>query len=222
VSALILAVSIIETSYSLAYQDELTSLPSRRAFNDAQLRLSAPYSIAMVDIDHFKRVNDTYGHDIGDQVLRMVAAKLARVSGAGQAFRCGGEEFAILFSGKTTKEVLSHLEDLRVAIGSAELRMRGADRRLEARGPDRRNQNSRGRAKGQAIRDLAHPDGSVLLAVTVSIGVACSDEKLSHVEQVIQAADKALYRAKAGGRNRVETSVAPRARTRAKATRSIA
>jgi len=101
-SCVLAAGSIVETSYLLAYHDELTTLPSRRAFHDALLRLEAPYSIAMVDIDHFKRCNDTYGHDTGDQVLRMVASRLARVSGGGQAYRCGGEEFAILFSGKRT------------------------------------------------------------------------------------------------------------------------
>src|ERR1700689_5184653 len=112
-SACLLAVSIIENSYLLAYHDELTTLPSRRAFNDALLRLQDPYSIAVVDIDHFKRFNDTYGHDTGDQVLRLVAANLARVTGGGQAYRCGGEEFTILFPGKTTAEVVDHLERLR-------------------------------------------------------------------------------------------------------------
>src|SRR5579872_5139207 len=73
-AAVVLAVSMVETSYLLAYHDELTSLPSRRAFNDALLRLEAPYSVAMVDIDHFKRCNDTYGHDVGDEVLRLVAS----------------------------------------------------------------------------------------------------------------------------------------------------
>ena len=115
-AACILAASIIENSYLLAYHDELTTLPSRRAFKDALLRLQAPYSIAVVDIDHFKRFNDTYGHDTGDQVLRLVAAGLARVTGGGQAYRCGGEEFNILFAGKTTPQVVDHLEQLRATI----------------------------------------------------------------------------------------------------------
>src|SRR5258708_25561795 len=82
-AALVLASSIIENSYSLAYQDELTGLASRRAFNDALLRLKHPYAIAAVDIDHFKRINDNFGHDPGDQVLRLVASRLACVSGGG-------------------------------------------------------------------------------------------------------------------------------------------
>ena len=216
-AAFILAVSMVETSYLLAYHDELTTLPSRRAFHEALLRLQAPYSIAMVDIDHFKRCNDTYGHDTGDQVLRMVAARLARVTGGGQAYRCGGEEFAIVFPGKTTKDVLEPLEQLRASIEASSFRLRGnnKDRRQEARGPDRRNQRGRGQA-GRAIRQLARDSGATELSVTASIGVASSGSERSSPDEVVQAADKALYRAKAGGRNRVETATAAR-RRRAKA-----
>jgi len=217
-AAFILAGAIVETSYLLAYHDELTTLPSRRAFRDALLRLDAPYSIAMVDIDHFKRCNDTYGHDTGDQVLRLIASRLARVSGGGQAYRCGGEEFAILFPGKTTSDVLDHLEKLRADIEASTLRLRGPDRRQEARGPDRRNQRARGRAQtGHAIRQLSRATASSELSVTASIGVATSRRENPSAEEVIQAADKALYRAKAGGRNRIETATAPRRRTRTKA-----
>ena len=175
-AAFILAGAIVETSYLLAYHDELTTLPSRRAFHDALLRLEAPYSIAMVDIDHFKRCNDTYGHDTGDQVLRMIASRLARVTGGGQAYRCGGEEFAILFPGKTTSDVLDHLEKLRSDIEASTLRLRGPDRRQEARGPDRRNQRARAQT-GHAIRQLSRVAPSLLsslssaneLSVTASI-----------------------------------------------------
>ena len=216
-AACILATSIIENSYLLAYHDELTTLPSRRAFNDALLRLQTPYSIAVVDIDHFKRFNDTYGHDIGDQVLRLVAANLARVTGGGQAYRCGGEEFNLLFAGKITTEVVAHLEQLRAAIESSEFRMRAGDRRQALRGPDRRNQRSRGPArKGDAIRQLARESVPPPLSVTVSIGVATSAKEESDPERVLQAADKALYRAKASGRNRVETASAGRRRPRVK------
>jgi diguanylate cyclase (GGDEF)-like protein len=217
-SACILAASIIENSYLLAYHDELTTLPSRRAFNDALLRLQNPYSIAVVDIDHFKRFNDTYGHDTGDQVLRLVAMGLSRVTGGGQAFRCGGEEFNILFPGKTTSEVVEHLEQLRAAIESSKFRMRSGDRRQTPRGPDRRYDRTRGRArKGQAIRELMREKPSAPLSVTVSIGVATSAKDELDPDLVLQAADKALYRAKANGRNRVETASVPRRRSRIKA-----
>jgi GGDEF domain-containing protein len=227
-AAFILSGAIVETSYLLAYHDELTTLPSRRAFNDALLRLEAPYTIAMVDIDHFKRCNDTYGHDTGDQVLRMIASRLARVTGGGQAYRCGGEEFAILFSGKTTGDVLEHLEKLRTDIEASKLRLRGPDRRQEARGPDRRNQRARGRGRaGLAIRELTRvapspsssssSSSSSELSVTASIGVATSRRENPSAEEVIQAADKALYRAKGAGRNRVETAAGSKRRVRTKA-----
>jgi GGDEF domain-containing protein len=214
-AAVILAGAVVETSYLLAYHDELTTLPSRRAFHDALLRLEPPYSIAMVDIDHFKRCNDTYGHDMGDQVLRMVASRLGRVTGGGSAYRCGGEEFAILFPGKTTAEVLYHLEKLRADIETSTLRLRGPDRRQQERGPDRRNPRPRGRAQaGHAIRQLARASTSETVSVTASMGVATSKAKAS-AEQVVQAADKALYRAKAAGRNRIELASAPRRGARA-------
>jgi len=213
----ILAASIVENSYLLAYHDELTTLPSRRAFNDALLRLQHPYSVAVVDIDHFKRFNDTYGHEIGDQVLRLVASNLARVTGGGQAYRCGGEEFMILFPGRTTPEVVDHLEELRRAIELSEFRTRGGDRRQAPRGPDRRNPQTRGRGrKGHAIRKLAEEKHSPALSVTVSIGVATSAKEGLDPEVVIRAADKALYRAKDNGRNRLETATADR-RPRVKA-----
>jgi len=221
-AACILATSIIENSYLLAYHDELTTLPSRRAFNDALLRLQDPYAIAVVDIDHFKRFNDTYGHDTGDQVLRLVAANLARVTGGGQAYRCGGEEFTILFPGKTIPEVADHLEQLRAAIEASEFRMRSGDRRQAPRGPDRRNQRTRGRArKGDAIRQLAQQRTPAPLSVTVSMGVASSTKEQPHADLVLEAADKALYRAKDNGRNRIE-SASPRRRTRTKTAAGIA
>jgi GGDEF domain-containing protein len=227
-AACILAVSIIETSYLLAYHDELTTLPSRRAFNDALLRLQAPYSIAAVDIDHFKRFNDTYGHDTGDQVLKLIASKLARVSGGGEAYRCGGEEFVILFPGKTTAEVKDHLEQLRKTIENAEFHQRGIERRRAPRGPDRRGAKAgivraRGRTrKADAIRRLTQNESATALSVTVSIGVASSSAEKSNPDLVLKAADKALYRAKANGRNRLETASSPRPRDERKAAAGIA
>jgi len=216
-AACILATAVIEKSYLLAYHDELTSLPSRRAFNDALLRLQAPYSIAVVDIDHFKRFNDTYGHDTGDQVLRLVASNLARVTGGGEAFRCGGEEFNILFPGKSTAEALPHLETLRHTIQNSEFRLRGSDRRQVPRGPDRRDSGKRRKAKKQQGPTESFHAPSSSLSVTVSIGVATSTSQKSLPESVLESADKALYRAKANGRNRVETAsfLARRVRSRA-------
>jgi diguanylate cyclase (GGDEF)-like protein len=206
-AGLILVSSIIENSYVLAYHDELTSLPGRRAFNDAVRSLEAPYAVAAVDIDHFKKFNDTYGHDTGDQVLCMVAGRLAQATGGGDAFRVGGEEFCILFREKSAQEAVRHLECLRSAIESSRFHVRGIqERRTAPRGPDRRETNQKSAARRSANHAQRAAAQDCELSVTVSIGVAEPNAKTRDVEQVIQAADKALYRAKRAGRNRVETA----------------
>ncbi len=204
-AALILLTSIIENSYVLAYHDELTTLPARRSFNDAILGLENPYTIAVVDIDHFKSFNDTYGHDIGDQVLCMVATRLAHVTGNGQAYRVGGEEFTILFPGKSASDTLKHLELLRETIENSSFHVRSPnDRRSIRQGPDRR----RAPKKKMSLRRPKPPQQptGIELSVTVSIGVAESSERISDVNEVIKSADHALYRAKESGRNRVEVA----------------
>jgi diguanylate cyclase (GGDEF)-like protein len=198
---LILGASLIESFYFMAYHDELTGLPSRRAFNEAVALLAAPYSIAVVDIDHFKSFNDLYGHDAGDEVLRMVASRLAQVSGGGQAFRCGGEEFAIVFRNRQAAEALPHLQELRKEIERCAFRLRGPDRRQQVRGPDRRGAARRTPRQGKLKFESG---GCDITSVTVSMGVAEPEAKQRTPQSVIAAADKALYRAKAGGRNRVE------------------
>jgi len=218
-AALILAASLIETSYVLAYHDELTGIRGRRAFNDALLSLDQQYAIAIVDIDHFKRFNDTYGHDTGDQVLCMVASRLSEVSGGGQAFRCGGEEFAIIFRDVSARDALDHLDALRLTIERSQFKVRGVERRTISR-PGEADRRKPSRKK--AVTITPPPDGR--LSVTVSIGVAEPSTRNRQPEQVIQAADQALYRAKERGRNRVELATAAplpleKAR-RAKASRS--
>lgn len=201
-AALALAGSIIENSYSLAYNDELTGLHSRRSFNDASFRLKPPYAVAVVDIDHFKNINDTYGHDTGDQVLRLVASKLARVGGGGEAFRVGGEEFTILFPNRSATGVLDYLDLMRLNIENSTFRVRsGQERRKLSRKADRRT--------GTKRKTSPTARNSVFISVTVSIGVAESRPKIS-VDEVIEEADQALYRAKQEGRNRIEVAAAPK------------
>ena len=199
-TCLILALSVLESSYRMAYYDELTGIPGRRAFNEALLQLRTPYTMAVVDIDHFKRFNDTYGHDTGDDVLRMVAGKLAAVTGGGRAFRVGGEEFNIIFAGKSGG-VQEHLELLRTTVESAQFRLRGSERRAEPRGAERRRPFT-----NRKLRDSARSDptgGDQILSVTVSIGFAEGTLQRPEPAQVVAAADQALYEAKANGRNRV-------------------
>ena len=187
----LLTMSLMESSYRMAYHDELTGLPARRAFNDALNRVGERYALAVVDIDHFKKFNDTYGHETGDQVLRMVASKLARVSGGGEAFRFGGEEFCILFPGRTVRDALPYLERMRAEIADTAFFVRGQDRVIKS--IEHRASNE---SKGIDTR------------VTISIGVAGANGKMVKVDDSLRAADKALYRAKQEGRNRVEVAAA--------------
>jgi diguanylate cyclase (GGDEF)-like protein len=215
-AGLVLVIAQIETSYRMAYQDELTRLPGRRAFRESLDCMGDYYSLAMVDVDHFKKFNDVYGHEIGDQVLRMVAARLARVTGGGQAFRCGGEEFAVLFPGRRSADAAAHLEKLRQSVESTSFTVRSVQRRTSSRrGQDRRRVKAR--AEGRAA--LGQPGEA---RVTVSIGVAEPRSQFAKVDQVLLAADKALYRAKDAGRNRVEIFGVLRAAERTMAAKPLA
>jgi diguanylate cyclase (GGDEF)-like protein len=178
-AGLVLVFAVLEHGYDMAYRDELTGLPGRRAFNDAMERLGGTYAIAMCDVDHFKKFNDTYGHDTGDQVLRKVAGKLSRVGGGGRAFRYGGEEFLIVFRGRSAREAEPFVESLRAAIADAGFMLRGPD------GPERD----------------ATPKPAPKVSISVSIGVAERSTRHSTPELVLDAADATLYRAKEAGRN---------------------
>lgn len=181
---LAIIVALLETSYKMAYHDELTQLPSRRALNEDLMKLPASYTIAMVDVDHFKKFNDTYGHESGDQALRLVASRLARVTGGGRSYRYGGEEFAIVFPGKAAEEVVVYLEGLRRLIEQSAFVVRGKERR-----------------NGKKGRLRSAKEAKTETSVTVSIGVASTGDERTAPADVMRAADQALYRAKAKGRN---------------------
>ena len=148
--------------------------------------------MAMIDVDHFKKFNDTHGHDIGDQVLKLVAARLALVAGGGTAYRYGGEEFAVLFPGRTLEDALRALEELRASIEGYRMKVRSDDRPRDSQSGSQRRADAPG---GTASQDK-------VLSVTVSIGAAARKD-MENAAEVLRAADKALYRAKHAGRNRV-------------------
>ncbi len=116
---MIVFILLIRETYRLAFYDELTSMPGRRALVEDMAKLGRKYSLAMIDIDHFKKFNDTYGHDTGDEVLKMVASKLLSVGGGGKAYRYGGEEFTILFPSKEVNECFGHVDILRQNIATS-------------------------------------------------------------------------------------------------------
>jgi diguanylate cyclase (GGDEF)-like protein len=179
---------LLRNSFHLAYRDELTGLAGRRALREQMEKLGVQYSIAMLDIDFFKKFNDRYGHDVGDQVLKMVAEYIAKAGGGSKAYRYGGEEFTLVFAGKEVADVKPVLETLRAAIADAAFTVRSKSR-----------QKSKSKKVGKP-GVLQKP-----VKITVSIGVAGSQGTDNSPEDVIKVADKALYRAKKKGRNRLST-----------------
>ncbi len=188
IAGLILVCGIIINSYNLAYKDELTQMPSRRALKQQLSSLGKTYTLAMVDIDHFKKVNDNYGHEVGDEVLKMLAAHLLSVEGGGKAYRYGGEEFTIIFPGKDASTATVYLDALRNKIASKPFIIR-----------------NKKRPKEKSAKKSTKSDNSQKLNITVSIGVAENQAKYNSTQDIMKSADNALYIAKKKGRNRVET-----------------
>jgi diguanylate cyclase (GGDEF)-like protein len=184
--ALFLLGGLYGLTWRRAYLDELTEIPGRRAFEECLRQLGNYYAIAMVDVDHFKHFNDRYGHQVGDQMLRCIAARLEKVP-FGQAFRYGGEEFALVMPGRRMRGIVSLLDGVRQSIEESQFTIRGENRPLKK--PRRKDRPSGERKQA---------------SVTVSIGVARKGPLHPTPESVVKAADEALYRAKQMGRNRVE------------------
>ena len=161
----------------IAARDPMTQLLNRRGLTDAlqqhfSARKAVPAHLLMLDIDHFKHVNDTYGHPIGDAVLCEVAKVLRSTVRRGDlASRIGGEEFVAVCLDIDAQEVMHLAERLRAAIENQEIQAAGVD----------------------------HP-----LRCTITIGLSQPFKGTQALEEAMRQADEALYRGKAGGRNRVE------------------
>ncbi|MFO1318233.1 MAG: GGDEF domain-containing protein [Burkholderiales bacterium] len=164
-----------------ALQDGLTGLLNRRAFDDqigALVKGSAgkgeTFAVILSDIDHFKRINDGYGHLFGDRVIRAVGEALkAGVKGKDSVARYGGEEFAILLPATPASGAWAVAEGVRRLVASSRIRRLNND--------------------------------EVVGNITISSGVAVHRAGES-ISSLLERADAALYRAKRGGRNRVETA----------------
>lgn len=177
---------VLAESYSMAFKDELTGIPSRRALLQHKQRLNNKYTVVMGDVDHFKKFNDTYGHDVGDQVLKLVASKLAQVRGGGKAYRYGGEEFTLVFAGKSPQEARPYIEEVRQSIQDYSIVLRNKSRPKK---PPKKKQPS---ANSKTVH------------VTCSFGMAELSDRYRTFDEVMKQADVALYKAKKAGRNCVK------------------
>ena len=182
ISGALAIAAILFVSYRMAFVDGLAGLPNRRALDEELARLSGNFALAMVDVDHFKKFNDQHGHAAGDRALKAVANQLRTTRGA-NAYRYGGEEFCLLFTGLRVAQASDACEDLRQRIAAMRVPIRA----------------SAGRKNAQ----VAKRKDSGTVKITVSIGLAERAEDLRSPGEVLKAADKALYAAKAKGRNRV-------------------
>ncbi len=188
-AGLIVVAGLLQRSYRMAYRDELTGLLGRRALEERFLALGRRYTIALLDVDHFKKFNDTHGHKAGDDALRMVATHLERVGGGGTAYRYGGEEFCIVFPRRGVDECLPYISELRQTIEEYPLVLRDTEHRPEDSKTGKKKRTASRAAKG--------------LHVTISVGLAGPEEADDTPETVLKVADEALYKAKDAGRNRM-------------------
>jgi diguanylate cyclase (GGDEF)-like protein len=161
----------------LSTTDPLTGCFNRRELQrrlDEEIRRSGRAGTALsclcIDIDHFKEVNDTFGHPSGDEVLRRVAVSLGgRIRSTDCLCRSGGEEFTLLLSCCNATAAIAMAEQLRLAIAAVEI-----------------------------------PTAAGMISVTISLGVTGYRPGRDDAESLLSRADRALYQAKALGRNRVE------------------
>jgi len=136
----------------------------------------------MAYFDHFKRFNDKYGHDTGDEVLKLVAKKVQQVGGGGNAYRYGGEEFCLLFDGKSADEIYKYIEVIRQDIASYPFAVRSSKR------------------KNGTPSDRTDKGKTNSVQITMSFGIA-QTTRGERFERVINQADEQLYMAKDAGRN---------------------
>lgn len=172
----------VRDAYAQGFRDRLTGLQSRRALDEELDRIYGHYTLAIVSVDHFQTINDGLGRHTGEQVLRMVAKRLAGTGGGAVAYRYGGEEFRLLFKGKSLVEARPWLETSRKNIEQAQFVLRDP------------------RRKGRKARGKEVPRKR--LKVTVSIGAATRAQGATPLI-VAKAAESALNRAREQGRNSV-------------------
>jgi two-component system, cell cycle response regulator len=173
----------VQQTIELAVTDALTGLHNRRYLDNhlsvlfqRSVQRGRPLSVLITDIDRFKLVNDAYGHDAGDQVLKEFAARVrSTVRGADLACRFGGEEFVVVMPDTTAEIAATVAERLRIAVESTPFTLRGTGQTLD---------------------------------ITASFGISSRLSTVTAPDELLKQADRALYEAKNGGRNRVVAAAA--------------
>ena len=174
--------ALLQTSHTMAFLDELTNIPGRRALMNTLRQLeNQNYTFAMIDIDFFKRLNDSYGHEVGDQGLRMISARLTQHVRSGHLFRYGGEEFVLLYPHKRLEEVLDEIEETRELISTSDFLLR----------PKKRIH----------LNTIEKYPYMASIKITLSVGVSEKTDNETG-DDVMNIADQALYKAKQTGRNK--------------------
>ena len=186
--------AVFQMYWHRVYVDELTDIANRRALDECLASLSGEYTIAMMDIDRFKAFNDNYGHDEGDNVLRLVGSVLNQELGD-RVYRYGGEEFCAIFKRVSAEDAYMFANKVRRKLEERDFYIRKPNSKREPTSSfDRRK--ARKTSNGKKVQ------------ITISIGLANPSKKSKTVEDVLKLADQALYEAKKKGRNRVVISEA--------------
>ncbi|ENM5934189.1 GGDEF domain-containing protein [Vibrio mimicus] len=188
-SGLLILVYLISAGHEMAFNDPLTQIPGRQALDQDLKHIGKKFTLAMLDVDHFKKFNDTYGHDTGDDVLKLVASRLRLIEGKARVYRYGGEEFSIIYRNKLADEVLPFIDALRQDIESYELVIR--------------NSSKRPKSDAEGAKKRTRKSNSDIVTITISIGV-CDSQLHRNPNEALKAADAALYKAKQAGRNCVK------------------
>ncbi len=194
--------SIYRMYWERVYIDELTGIPNRRALDERLQGIPPESTLAMVDIDHFKSFNDTYGHDEGDNVLRFVA-QFFHKSFPASFYRYGGEEFCLVFEEKGIQEIITRVDQVRQSLSERDFTIRSPQTSLRIIPAQKKAHRVR-RAIKPVLKDASlRPTPGHKVHVTVSIGLATQSQDLVSPAEVMKAADQALYQAKKSGRNRL-------------------
>lgn len=223
----ILVDAMFRMYWQRVYLDELTGIPNRRALDEFLYTLEGDYTIGMIDIDHFKKFNDSYGHDEGDNVLRLVGKTLHGTPKV-RVYRYGGEEFCAIYEGGNSEDSFIIANKMRRTVDSLQFVLRTTKNQpsikhnlvnlylhrslnrhqtISSRDSDKgakkpRGLKSAGGTPGKRSESKS-AGGDNFIKISISMGLASPNEQAPTPYEVIKLADKALYDAKHQGRNKV-------------------